>query len=222
MGLNITKGNMYEGFITHTWNVIKGVCPHHCSYCYVKRWGQQPELHFDEKELRTDLGVGNIIFVGSGCDMWADLIPENWIIDVLDRCAGYKNNKYFFQTKNSRRFKEFKNLIPPGSTLCVTMESDLWYKEIMGDSPMPAFRMDEFSELKPFQKMVTIEPILVFNLQLFVAMLHWCQPIQINIGADSGRNNLPEPSKDNILELIAELGKITKVVQKKNLARLLK
>ena len=32
--LNVAKGNMY-GFITHTWNPIKGHCYHQCSYCYM-------------------------------------------------------------------------------------------------------------------------------------------------------------------------------------------
>ena len=52
MPLNKSIGNMYN-FITHTWNTIKGECPHGCSYCYMKRWGKQPPLHFDEKELDT-------------------------------------------------------------------------------------------------------------------------------------------------------------------------
>ena len=37
-------------WVTHTWNVIKGKCPHDCSYCYMKRF-PQGELRFDEKEL---------------------------------------------------------------------------------------------------------------------------------------------------------------------------
>ena len=56
MPLNKSTGNMYE-FITLTWNTIKGECPHGCSYCYMKRWGKQPPLHFDEKELKTKLGL---------------------------------------------------------------------------------------------------------------------------------------------------------------------
>ena len=32
MGLNKSKGNMYE-FTTHTYNTIKGKCPHDCGYC---------------------------------------------------------------------------------------------------------------------------------------------------------------------------------------------
>ena len=81
MGLNKSKGNMYE-FVDATWNVIKGECPHACEYCYVKRWGRQNPIRFDESELKTDLGEGNFIFVGSSCDMFADTIPEQWIEDI--------------------------------------------------------------------------------------------------------------------------------------------
>jgi hypothetical protein len=52
-------------------------------------------------------------------------------------------------------------------------------------------------------------------------MIKRIRPEQVNIGADTGRNNLPEPPKEQILELIAELEKFTTVVQKKNLRRLL-
>ena len=61
--LNKQKGNMY-GFVTHTWNAIKGKCPHDCEYCYMKVF-PQGELRLDEKEFKTDLGRNNIVFVGS-------------------------------------------------------------------------------------------------------------------------------------------------------------
>ena len=96
MGLNKSKGNMYP-WVTHTWNVIKGKCPHDCSYCYMKRY-PQPKLHFDEKELKTDLGSGNFIFVGSSCDMWADEIIEEWIELVLEHCRLSPQNIYLLQT----------------------------------------------------------------------------------------------------------------------------
>ena len=83
MALNKVSGNMYD-FVTHTWNPIKGICPHACSYCYMKdinkRYKKQPKpLHLDEKELKTNLGSGNTIFVGSSCDMWAESVPVEWI-----------------------------------------------------------------------------------------------------------------------------------------------
>ena len=64
MGLNKSKGQMYE-WINFTWNTIKGACPHDCKYCFMKQWGQLNPVRFDEKELNTDLGSGNFIFVGS-------------------------------------------------------------------------------------------------------------------------------------------------------------
>lgn len=31
--MNKSKGNMYP-WVTHTWNPIKGICPHQCSYLF--------------------------------------------------------------------------------------------------------------------------------------------------------------------------------------------
>ena len=103
MGLNKCKGNMY-GFVTHTFNTIKGECWHNCSYCYMKRFGKQSPIHFDKKELKTNLGENNTIFVGSSNDMWAEQIPQRWIIDTIDFLHLYRKNKYVFQSKNPQRF----------------------------------------------------------------------------------------------------------------------
>ena len=46
-------------------------------------------------------------------------------------------------------------------------------------------------------------------------------PVQVNIGADSGRNNLPEPTKEKVLQLVSELQKFTIIHNKSNLQRLL-
>jgi len=91
MSLNKTTGNMYE-WITHTWNPIKGRCFHDCSYCYMKRWGEQKPVRLDAKEGKTDLGYGNFIFVGSSCDMFAEDIPDDWIIPVLIVCNIHNQN----------------------------------------------------------------------------------------------------------------------------------
>ena len=72
-----------------------------------------------------------------------------------------------------------------------------------------------------FETFVTIEPILDFNLNTMVDLLKQCNPEQVNIGADSGRNNLPEPSKEKVLELVSELQKFTIIHNKSNLQRLL-
>lgn len=222
MGLNISKGNMYE-FITHTWNTIKGECLHDCSYCYMKRWGKLKPVRFDEKELKTDLGTGNFIFVGSSCDMFAENIPDEWIKKTLKHMEKF-DSKYLLQTKNPQRVLDYIDacVITDKCTVCTTIESDSFYPDIMKNSPQPMQRsiaMQELSEV--IDTYVTIEPILEFNLEHMATMIKRCNPKQVNIGADSGRNNLPEPSKSKVLELVSELQKFTIIHNKSNLQRLL-
>lgn len=216
MGLNISKGNMYE-FITHTWNTIKGECFHDCSYCYMKRWGKLNKVRFDSKELKTDLGTGNFIFVGSSCDMFAENIPEEWIEKTLEHMAKF-DNKYLLQTKNPSRLGGF--ILPENISICCTMETNRVLPEIMRNSPEPIDRA-LFMGLLLNDKYITIEPIIDFDLESFVKMLKTANPKQVNIGADSGRNNLPEPSKEKVLELVSELQKFTIIHNKSNLHRLL-
>ena len=94
----------------------------------------------------------------------------------------------------------------------------------MNNFPSPQDRALTLSWVHSIKKYITIEPIMDFDLLEFVEMIKTCNPIQVNIGADSShkRNRLPEPPKEKILELIDELEQFTTVVQKKNLTRLLK
>lgn len=218
MGLNRSIGNMYP-WITDTWNTIKGTCPHNCTYCYMKRFKNQKPIRFDAKELKTDLGEGNFIFTGSSCDMFAEDINPDWVMWTLDHCEKFRN-RYLFQSKNPIAFEAWP--LPPHSVICTTIETNRWYPKIMCDSPKPIHRANAMSGLIKFPKYVTIEPIMDFDLTEMVDIIEGCMPLQVNIGADSGGNKLPEPSKDKILALITQLGKFTPVVQKSNLKRLLK
>ena len=209
---------MYE-FVTHTWNSIKGKCYHDCSYCYVKRWGKLNPVRLDEKEFKTDLGTGNFIFVGSSCDMFSENIPDEWINKTLEHCKNFEN-RYLFQTKNPKRIL---NLKLPKSVICTTIESDLFYSEIMANSPKPYERAKYMKIISDcgFETFVTIEPIMDFSLDNLIKLIKQCSPKQVNIGADSGRNNLPEPSKAKVLELVSELQKFTTIHKKSNLQRLI-
>jgi len=220
MGLNKSKGNMYE-WVTHTYNTIKGACYHDCSYCYMKRWGKLNPVRLDKKELKTDLGEDNFIFVGSSCDMWCDNINTKWIIATLLHCEKFDNH-YLFQSKNPKAFNDYAVSLCglDNFSLCTTIETNRIIPEIMGFSPHPQSRSYNFAIIPYINKYITIEPIMDFDLSEFLKMIKSCQPIQVNIGADSGGNNLPEPPKEKILELITELEKFTVVKQKKNLNRI--
>jgi DNA repair photolyase len=219
MGLNLSTGNMYS-FVTHTWNTIKGACPHDCSYCYMKRWGTQRPARFDEKELKTDLGNGNFIFVGSSCDMFAYSIDVEWVIKTLDHCRKF-DNKYLFQTKNPVGFNQLGVHLPDDIHLCTTIETNRIYPQ-MGNCPPPGERAQIMGVLSEFMPtFVTIEPIMDFDMDEMVELILTANPRQVNIGADSGNNKLPQPTKDKVIELASRLSRFTVIHNKSNLHRLL-
>ena len=140
MPLNKSKGNMYP-FITHTWNPIKGACPHDCSYCYMKksykRFGKTPApLHLDNREIKTNLGKNNFIFVGSSCDIWANSVSGIWQSEIIEHINTFNDNRYFFQTKNPSCFVALSDYFNSSrDTLCVTLESNRTDRKIMCNSP---------------------------------------------------------------------------------------
>ena len=215
MPMNKVKGNMYP-FVTHTWNPIRGKCPHDCKYCYMKKF-KVGELRLERKEFHTNLGKGNFIFVGSSTDMFADDVPGEWINKVLDYCRKF-NNTYLFQSKNPRRFHSF--IFPANSILGTTFESNLDWK--LSKAPQPCPRMEELSILDDYEKMISIEPILEFDLEWVVDHVKLVRPKFVSIGADSQGHNLPEPSPEKVKKLIEELEKFTEVKVKPNLNRIMR
>jgi len=217
--LNKQKGKMYE-WVTHTWNPIRGECEHDCSYCYMKMF-KVGELRLDPKTLADNLGEGNFIFVGSSTDMFGRSVPHSWISEVLAACRKASKNKYLFQSKDPVRFKEFLNEFPKGSLLGTTIESDLG--DGLSKAPPMLSRVQGLQELgDSFKKMVSIEPVFKFTLERMVEFIEYIKPSFVSIGADSTGNKLEEPSKEELEELIKELKKLTEVVLKPNLKRLMR
>ncbi len=228
---------MYE-WITHTWNPLAGKCPHRCSYCSTNKLMRYPGIRtkysgdprLQDNELQLNLGDGNFIFVAAQNDLFAERIPANIIRKILEHCAKF-DNKYLFQTKNPRRLLDFEyELALLNFSICTTIETNRFYKDVMGGCPLPQERSDMVNEIVhefgfgfPNKRTyVTIEPIMDFDLDEMNFLIESCLATQVNIGADSGNNNLPEPSNEKVLDLIQRLETHTKVVQKSNLKRLLK
>lgn len=237
MALVKAKGNMYE-WVTHHWNPIKGGCQFGCPYCYVPHTkGAQfyegpPRL--DPGELRTHLGRGKIIFVGSMVDMWGNWIETGEIAQVLNRCYSFPENEYVFQSKNPKRFLEFGWRTIKRFNLGTTIETDEYPKGFKSEAPLVWERAgimerldDWFSRhldgLKGrFTKFVTIEPIMDFNLDALSLMIHKIRPGFVTIGADSKGHGLIEPPWEKVEKLIHRLSQFTEIRQKSNLERLKK
>ena len=227
MGLNLSNGNMYK-FVNYTWNPIKGKCLHDCSYCYMKQINPNanpPRLA--EYELNTDLGCGRSIFIGSSTDMFAEDIPSEWIARVLDYCYQNRNmllpNAYLLQSKNPKRFLEFiDHPIMERVIFCTTIETNRFYPEIMNKAPRIEERVEAMEEIARLGRptMVTAEPLMQFDHEEMVSFIRRCSPKLVNIGKESkGRVKLPEPTQEEVQQLIAELKSLksfTKVNVKDN------
>lgn len=161
------------------------------------------------------------------CSSLAIGVKKEYILTILEQCSKYPENTYLFQTKNTNRVYEFatyKNRFPPDTIISTTIESNRWH-ESMNNCPNPYERAEGMSRLTMFNRMVTIEPIMTFDLNDMITLLEMCKPYQVNIGANSySKVQLEEPTKKEIIDLlnkIYEIKSVSFVVQKENLKRLL-
>jgi hypothetical protein len=188
----------------------------------MKRFPQR-ELRIDERALGDDLGKDNFIFVGSSTDMWADNVPDSWIERVLTKCHGSKENRYLFQTKNPARFRAFIHRFKPNFTLGATIETDKI--TAISNAPYPSLRAYELAYIKQHggtDIMISIEPAMKFERNEMLKLIRNVLPNFVSIGADTGNNHLPEPSKEDLEWLICEIRKLgIEVVVKDNLNRLM-
>ena len=220
---------MYEFAVT--WNPLGGECSHKCSYCSTnslkKRYAAvkfkyegEPRFYPSKPPKPKD---GQVVFVCAQNDLFAENVPDTIIMQLLE-LTNTKENTYFFQTKNPSKVLSYIDFLPQKSIICTTIETNRVYPQ-MGNTPSPTNRIVSINFLSSHvgvDTQVTIEPIMDFDLEEFVSLLKGCNVTQVNIGADSKNNNLPEPSKEKVLSLISELEKFTNVHLKSNLQRLIK
>ena len=229
MPLKKSLGNMYN-WVTHMHTHLGGECPHECSYCYVGRnkWGRaeryKGELRLMEWELKEDYGNGKIIFIEHMNDMFAKKVRKEWIEKIFVHCNRYPN-QYVFQTKNPERAYEFYKYFPPQSLIGTTIETNRNNISKFSQAPAPVWRYEGIERFAKngFDTFVTIEPIMDFDVDELVEWISDIRPKFVNIGADSKKSNLPEPSSIKITQLIIGLNENGIVIKKKaNLERILK
>ena len=220
--INKSKGNMYK-FITNTWNPIKGKCLHDCTYCYMKSIPQYSKPLFIESEMTTPLN-GKSIFIGSSTDVFANNIPSEWIDKILNHCMEEYDKRncqsFLLQSKNPKRFLEFINHpIMKRCVLCTTIETNRFYPDFMCNAPKIEERVEAMEEIAKQGKatMVTAEPLMQFDLETMLEYIKRCQPKVVNIGRNSRRDvELPEPTKEEVQQLISGLKDFTKIHIKEN------
>jgi protein gp37 len=102
-------GKMFS-IVTATWNPISG-CLFNCNYCWAKdlaltklknakRYSKGFKPSLNESEFKVRFGKGDLIFVSDMGDMFADFIPTEWIVKVLDHIRQFPKADFLFMTKN--------------------------------------------------------------------------------------------------------------------------
>lgn len=217
------QNNMYklaiDQFPVHTG------CEHDCYYCgssfqaQLKRYGKNncqfcyefvPHGHperLDENLLKTQ--YMQFIFVASSGDI--AFCPTDYLKQIVARIRKDSDKNFLIQSKDPSTFNRVK--FPSNVILGTTIETnrDTLYSGI-SKAPSPSQRFKDFAEVDHPLKMITIEPVIVFDLDTMVSWMKEIKPCMIWLGYDSKKNNLPEPELKKVRELHWELSRAGFVV----------
>lgn len=115
---------------------------------------------------------------------------------------------WFVQSKDPKCLGKYLELLPENTYLLTTLETnrDEGYDNI-SRAPKPSVRYNDFLGLKWEKKMVTVEPILDFDLPIFSKWIENIKPKAVFIGYNSRPKavTLPEPEKKKTWQLIHHL-----------------
>lgn len=212
------KQNMYAD--AKTWNPFKG-CDFDCTYCvpsFQRQSKRQKALcldcydytpHCHDDRLKKIPSAG-IVFVCGNADI--SFCPPDFTQKIIDQIVEHNerapHKTYYFQSKRPEYFREFLASFPKNVILLTTLETnrDEGYGSI-SKAPCPTDRFQQFRALDYPRKVVTIEPILDFDLNEFASWIKSIHPDYVWLGFNSKPESvtLPEPPEENVQKLAEQL-----------------
>jgi len=205
-----------------TWSPYKG-CRWDCTYCrptfqaLSKRFAgacgacarYEPHEHPERLDPRR-IPNAAIVFVAGNADLcFATAGYRARIIDTIKAAnIRHPERTYYLQSKKPLCFQSHVRDLPDNVILVTTLETnrDAGYAAI-SKAPTPEVRWRQFRELDYGRKVITIEPMLAFDPELFAAWIADCAPEYVWLGYNSRPRQapLPEPTESDVRKLVALL-----------------
>jgi len=213
--------------VTGTWNPISG-CEFSCVYCWARelaltklknaqRYSKGFRPCLNEVEFDCKFTKGDFIFVSDMGDMFGEFIPDTWIRKVLNRVNQFPDADFLFMTKNPRRYSSLLPYIPKNVVLGATIETtenEIVQVDRISNSPLPTERYQAMKELEWDRKLISIEPIMDFNIELFVEWIKDIDPLVIYVGYDNYGHKLREPTLEKTNSLLNNLPDTSLIIRK--------
>jgi DNA repair photolyase len=233
-------GNMFN-FIDKTWNPIAGgytwsiktgetkktiiTCPYRCSYCWARglinrnQWKKYlGSWRIHPPEIGRKFKPGSTVFVCDMIDIGAPGIPEDPILRILEAIRAQPEVTFLLMTKNPIFYRSWSPSIPENTIWGATIETNRVIDYRISRAPDTAGRlviMERLAEEFPDQRLfIGIEPIMDFDLDVFVNQIWKTKPWAVAVGYDNYGNKLPEPPQAQTERLIKTLERFTTVYRK--------
>ena len=224
------KDNMYK-LSVNQWNPFVG-CRHDCIYRInsfqrqLKRWAKKncdecydfaphthPERH--NQSLPKTRYIQFIFTCSSGDIAFCRI---DYLEEIIARIQSDPDRTFLIQSKNPKTFKRV--IFPKNVILGTTLETNKdELCEGISKAPKPSQRYKDFLEVNHPLKMVTIEPVIDFDLNVMIDWIGNINPCMVWLGYDSGKNKLPEPKLEKVKSLHWELAKSGFVVVLKTIRK---
>lgn len=225
--------NMYVDSVKQ-WNPFMG-CRYACKYCLTSFQRQAKrqknncmtcyryEPHEHPDRLNASLpktGPGEFIFTCANSDI--TFCTTEYLLKILERIKREPDKTFVIQSKNPKTFGRVK--FPDNVILGTTIETnrdELNKLAKISKAPPPSQRFKDFLKIKHARKMVTIEPVLKFDLEVMLDWIKQLKPIKVWIGYDSKNNHLPEPELSEVKALEKAIQKLGIEVKEKKLREII-
>jgi protein gp37 len=204
--------------ITKTWNPVAG-CLHNCNYCWARRLAETRLSHTEkykdgfkpiisESDLKKRFRKQYVFACDMG-DLFGNWVPKEWILKVLKAIRKSPSSYFLFLTKNPKRYFEFIDVFPKNLVLGATIETNRDYKVSVAPSVKKRYEM--MVQIPYHNKLISIEPIMDFDYEIFINWLKKIAPILVHVGYANYNQHIPEPTIEKTAELIKDLNSFTKV-----------